>query len=188
MADYRYSAKIDHTEKTIELLYKTQYYAYSKLRILARLLIGLAMVVVALMVDIPTWGKGLLLLFGAWLLASKDFPAQTKADKALQERKAALPSMSYQFFGDRVLLSGEGSMNIPYKKFARLAEDKEYLYIFMSKDSVCMIDRATIKPQPDQDFMKFISDKTGLQWRREKSFLAMNFWDLRQMLKDRKEK
>jgi hypothetical protein len=36
--------------------------------------------------------------------------------------------------------------------------------------------------------MKFISIKTGLQWRKEKSFLAMNFWDLRQMLKDRKEK
>jgi hypothetical protein len=188
MATCRYSGKIDHTEKTIELLYKTQYYAYSKLRILARLLIGLAMVVVALTVDIPTWSKALLLLIGAWLLASKDFPAQAKADKALQERKAALPSMSYQFFGEYMLVSGEGSMEIPYKKFARLAEDKDYLYIFMSKDSVCMIDRATVKPRTTEELMKFISIKTGLQWRKEKSFLAINFWDLRQMLKDRKEK
>ena len=43
MSEIRYRAKIDHTEKTIDTLYRMQRYTYDKPRILLRLGIGLAM-------------------------------------------------------------------------------------------------------------------------------------------------
>ena len=188
MAAPKYRAKIDHTEKTILRLYKTQFYCYSKLYLLIRALIGFVLILIAAAVTMPTWLRAVLLLLGAWLVVSVDFPSQVRADRALQERKAALPSMRYEFFDDRLKLSGEGSMDIPYKKLTRLVRDEAYLYLFLSRDSVCMLDCATLKPEGTEDFMQFIAEKTGLNWQQRKSFLALNFYDIRQSLRDMRRK
>ena len=41
-----------------------------------------------------------------------------------------------------------------------------------------MVDRATIKPKSVEEFKEFLSQKTGLHWQSEKSFLAMNLADV----------
>ena len=188
MVDILYRAQIAHTEKTIERLYKTQYLAYEKLRFLLRILLGIAVAVAAILLHIPTWSKVLLLLLGTWLFASGDFPASVRADKALSERKASLPRMEYLFGADRVQLKGEGSMFIPYGKFTRLVEDTDYLYLFESRDSVCMLERSSVKPAPDTALMGFLAEKTGLQWRKEKAFLSLNVYDIRQIIRDARGK
>ena len=50
-------------------------------------------------------------------------------------------------------------MNLSFKKFARL--------IHMEK------------PENYEEFLKFIETSTGLKWQKEKSFLAMNLQDLK---------
>ena len=79
MAESFYHAKITHTEKTVEQLYKMQYYVYEKPRMLLRLLIGFGLVAATVAAGFPTWAKALLLLVGAWLLVSRDFPAAVRA-------------------------------------------------------------------------------------------------------------
>ena len=49
MADYLYRAKITHTEKTVEQLYKMQYYVYEKPRMILRALIGFGLVATAVL-------------------------------------------------------------------------------------------------------------------------------------------
>ena len=188
MADYLYRARIAHTEKTVEQLYKMQYYVYEKPRMILRAIIGFALVAAAVALTIPTWGKALLILFGAWLLVSRDFPAAVRADRALSERKAKLPDMNYGFGPDKVHLSGEGSMDLPYKKFTRLVEDKQYLYLFVSRNSVCMMEKASLKPADLMAFAAFLEEKTGLKWRAEKPFLSMSLYDLRRTLREMREK
>ena len=188
MADHLYRAEITHTEKTAEQRYKMQYYVYEKPRMILRALIGFGLVVAAVMSGLPTWGKALLLLLGAWMLVSRDFPAAVRADRALSERKAKLPDMSYGFGPDKVHLSGEGSMDLPYKKFTRLVEDARYLYLFVSRNSVCMMEKDSVKPDDIMAFAKFMEDKTNLKWRAEKPFLSMSIYDLRQALRDMRGK
>lgn len=184
MADVRYRAEIRHTEKTILRLYKTQYYAYDKLKLLLRCGLGAALILVAVLAAMPTWLRALGLLIGAWLVVSGDFPAQLRADKALEQRKAALPQMYYTFYGDHLMLSGEGRMDIPYTKLSRLAIDGEYCYLFVSRDSVCMLERASLKPADESGFLRLIAEKTGLVWRQEKGLLSLNLADLIQMFRD----
>lgn len=188
MADSLYRAKITHTEKTVEQLYKMQYNVYEKPRILLRLLIGFGLVVAAAAADFPTWVKALLLLVGAWLLVSRDFPAAVRADRALSERKAKLPDMRYSFGPESVHLSGEGSMELPYHKFTQLVEDRQYVYLFVSRNSVCMVEKDSVKPADIMAFAHFLEDKTGLKWRAEKAFLSMSIYDIRQALKDMRGK
>jgi hypothetical protein len=188
MAETLYRAEIRHTEKTVEQLYKMQYYVYEKPRMILRALIGFALVVAAVASALPTWGKALLLLLGAWLLVSRDFPAAVRADRALSERKAKLPNMNYSFGPDKLHLSGEGSMDIPYKKFTKLVEDRQYLYLFESRNSVCMMDKESIKPADIMGFAAFLEKKTGLRWQAEKSFLSMSIYDIRQAIRDMRGK
>ena len=184
-SDCRWRASITHTEKTVQRLYRTQYYAYAKGKILLRLGLGLALILTGVLAALPTWLRALLMLIGTWLAVSGDFPAQLRADRALQARRAALPSMRYEFYDDRVFLSGEGSMSLPYKKLSRLAEDRDYLYLFETRESVCMLERASLRPADERAFMKFIEEKTGLFWRREGSLLSIGLADLILMVRDR---
>lgn len=177
----KYSASIHHDSHTIELLYKTQYYAYDKLRIITRFIIGFALIAIALFLPLSLWLRGILLLSGTWLVSSSDFPAQVRADKVIQSRHNNFPEMHYDFHGGYFTVSGEGSMNITYDKVSRLIYDSGYMYIFMSRDSVCMID---IKTLDDVNaFMKFIEVVTNKEWHKEKSLLAFNIEDIKQMLK-----
>ena len=188
MAEFLYRAKITHTEKTVEQLYKMQYDVYEKPRMIVRALIGFGLVVTAVLSSFPTWGKALLLLFGAWLLVSRDFPAAVRADRALSARKAKLPNMSYGFGPDGVHLTGEGSMDLPYSKLTRLVEDRQYLYLFVNRSSVCMMEKDSLKPADLMGFARLLEEKTGLKWRAEKSFLSMSIYDMRQAFQDMRKK
>jgi len=188
MTDYLFFGKIDHNEQTIEELFKCQYYTYKKGKIITRLATGFVMVLLAVVLDLPMWGKGLLLLFGSWFLVSKSFRAQIRADRAMEARHGSLPQMQYKFYEDGFRVTGEGSAELKYGKIDRLVEDKQYLYVFMGPDSVCMIERESVKPQNAEELMKFLSDKTHLEWKKDKTILAMNLWDVVALFKERNGK
>ena len=79
-------------------------------------------------------------------------------------------------------------MTITYKKFQKIAYDREYLYLFVSANSICMIDRRTIRPKEDDlGLMKLIADQTGLSWQQEKSMIFFNFYDIKEMFSERKK-
>lgn len=177
----KYSAGIKHNAQTIELLYRTQYYAYDKLRIITRFIMGFVLIASALFISLPLWARGILLLIGTWLVSSTDFPAQVRADRVIQSRHNNFPEMHYDFHEGYFTVSGEGSMNISYEKISRLIYDASYMYIFMSRDSVCMIDIKTLNDT--EGFMKFIESVTGHEWHKEKSLLAMNIEDIKRIMK-----
>ena len=188
MDGWRYRGKISHTEKTVQRLYKTQFYTYSRLYSLIRMGIGMVLILAVFFASFPTWLRAILLLIGTWLVVSRDFPAQIRADRVLQARNASLPDMVYLFYDDRVVLSGEGEMSLPYERFTRLVRDGEYYYLFVSKDSVCMVDSSSVEPPEAEAFLKFTEEKTGLTWRREKPLLSMNLTEILEMFRDLRKK
>lgn len=177
---------VQHTPDTIQLLYKTEYYTYDTLRILSRFLLGAALIVGGLMMALPRVVQIPLLLAGCWLIVSKDFPAAVRADRALDTRKAALPMHICSFFENRVELTGEGSMRLDYQKFQRLIEDESYLYLFLGRQSVCMVEKDGVEGGSPEELKAFVAQRTGLSWQRNRSLLTMNLADLRQAVRDRR--
>lgn len=187
MASCRFYGKIEHTEDTITSLYRVQYHAFSKLQMLIWMAVGFAMIMVAAFAAIPLWAKTVLLLIGALVVTGVDFPAMVRADSVVEARRGNLPKMEYEFHKDAVKVSGEGSMSIAYKKIVRMAEEKNYLYLFMGRDSICMIEKASIKPNDLDEFKEFMAQKTGLTWQSEKSLLAFNLADVILAVRNKKE-
>lgn len=185
MEKFQYYGRIEHTEKTIMSLYRVQYHAYEKPQMLLWMAFGFALILIAAFSSLPGWARTVLLLIGAWLVISMDFPSQVRADRAVDARRGNLPKMEYEFHKDAVRISGEGSMSVPYKKIIRLVDDKSYLYFFMGKDSICMVDRATIKPKSVDELKEFLAKKTGLDWQSEKSLLALNLADVILLFRNR---
>ena len=58
----------------------------------------------------------------------------------------------------------------------------------MSKDSMCMIDKNTVKPKSVDELKEFLATKTKLDWLNEKSLLAWNLADVILMLRNRNNK
>lgn len=189
MADRaKFIGSVQHTEDTIQRLFKTEYRTYHQSRIFAQLAAGFVMAALALTVEMSRVLQAVLLLVGCLLMIGGDFPASVRADKAVDDRKGKLPGNVCSFFGGSMELSGEGSMRLKYDRFQRLVEDKGYLYLFLGSRSVCMIDKTTVKGGSVEDLKAFVAERTGLVWRRNRSFLTMNLTDLRQMLRDRRSR
>ena len=178
MSSCFYRANIEHDSKTIQDLYRTNYYTYYKSRIILRFCAGLLMIIICVAANLALWAKGLLLLVGAWLVSTPDF----MADKVLQARKN-FPVMKYEFLDEFINISGEGSMKIYYKNLQKLIRDEKNYYIFTARDSVCMINKASLTPNEQKNFQDFISARTGLRWQENKFFLAMNLSDLREIFR-----
>ena len=180
MTEYIYKAKIEHNKKTIESLFRTQYYAYEKTRILIRFIVGIALIIISVGVTLPIWLRGVLLLIGTWIVSSPDFPAQVKTDKVIQARKGNFPNITYEFYGDRIKLYDNNSYNknILYKELTRIIHDKKYFYLFLDKNSACMIDKESLLNQDSEKFMQFIENKTGITWHVQKSIFSINIKDI----------
>lgn len=184
----KFVGSIQHTEDTLQRLFKTEYRTYHQPRILAQLAAGFVMAALALTVEMDRILQAVLLLFGCLLMIGRDFPASVRADKAMDDRKGILPENICTFFGGCLELSGEGTMRLKYDRFQRLVEDNEYLYLFLGSRSVCMIDKTTVKGGTPEELKAFVAERTGLSWRRNRSFFTMNLTDLRQMLRDRRSR
>lgn len=174
----KYEGRIEHNSDTIRRLFKAAYDTYEIKKVMLRFLVGAALAILGLMGRFSLLVQGALLMVGCWLLVSRDFPSKCRADRALEARKQALPTIRSVFYDDRVELDGEGHMRVDYKNFQYLVEEKGYFFLFLGQDSACMIDEKTLKPDSREAFKTFLEEKTGLQWRETTSWLNMSLMDV----------
>lgn len=178
-----FEGRIEHSSDTIKRLFKAEYDTFELGKVILRFLIGAVLVIAGLTGGFSMIVQGMMLMAGCWLIVSRDFPAKCRADRALENRKAALPVITSRFSQDHVELDGEGHMKIRYEQFRYLVEEKGYYFLFMGRDAACMIDAKTLKPDSPEQFKQFVAEKTGLEWRETTSWLNMSLMDLIRMLK-----
>lgn len=177
-----YEGRIEHNSDTIRRLFKAEYDTYELKKVIFRLLTGAVLTIAGLIGTFPMVLQAMLLMAGCWLVVSRDFPSKCRADRVLEKRKQALPVIRAAFYENHVGLDGEGHMDLKYSEVQYLVEEKGYYFLFFSKDSACMIDGKTLKPDSAEDFKAFLSGKTGLEWRENTSWLNMSLMDLFRML------
>lgn len=186
-------AKIKHNKETIQTLFKVASHVYEKKRILLRLLLGAVMVIAGLVVRVSIIAQAFLFMIGAWLLVSKDFKATEQAEETIRVRGGSLPDISYIFTENAIEVRDKNAKNnkigrrIKYQQLKRIVEDAGYLYLFEDRDSVCMVDKKSIKEMKIEDLITHIEKRSGLSWEQDKSFFSMNLKEFLQMIKNAKK-
>lgn len=180
------TGEIAHTEKTIQRMFEVEYHTYEKLRMLSRAVLGGGLIVASVLINLHLILQGVLMLAGCWFLISPDFPADCRADQAFTARRGVLPIMKYTFTEQDITLRGEGVMQLGYDRIQYLVEDDGYFYLFLGKNSVCMVDKDTLVPASSDSLKTLLSEKTGLEWTRDRSLLSMNLQDILRALKARR--
>lgn len=185
----KFTGNIKHSTESIRQLYKVAYHVYNIRRIVAKMIGGAIFAAIGILGHLPTIGQVAFIMIGCWLMVSKDFPARCAADDALDVRKKRnqlLPQMVTTFFEDHAELQGEGKMKLQYREFDRLIEDDTYFYLFLRKDSACMIEKVSLYPGDCGEFKTFVAEKTGKEWREMKPWYLMSLYEIVKMFKDGK--
>lgn len=185
----RYEGQIIHTEESIIRMYKMSEEVYGIRKLVVRTFLGGALVVGAFVVQVSIAMQGIMIMLGTWLLVSRDFSAKCKAEQALEVRKKKrqkLPKMVTGFYENYAELKGEGCMKISYDQFQCLVEDEAYIYLFLGKDSVCMLEKQNFTPRIYEEFKVFMEKKTGVKWQERKAWFHMNLYELLNLLKGKR--
>lgn len=167
------TASMRHTEQTLRRLSKTQYDTFCFGRKAGQAVCGLILIGMGI-----AGGSAVLsvlcLFAGCWLCMNTDVPARVRADKVISSMNGRFPCTRYRFSAAQILLDAEEGGNeesprIPYASLIRLVEDEGYLYLYISKLSAYMIDKATISPDVSS-LKELIGQQSGLRWTRPTSF------------------
>ena len=181
----RFTGSGEYNEKTIQKVFRVEYFTYDRIKIITRACIGFALIAMTVFLQLSTLFVVACLAVGCWLIVCIDFPSKVKAEGVLQARNGAVTTVNLQF-GENAVKVVEGKQSYKYSAIDRLVTDGDYLFLFCDRQTAVMLDRRTLEPADERAFKQFIEEKTGKKWKGT-SLLLMNFQDLRQAMKDRKK-
>jgi hypothetical protein len=75
---------------------------------------------------------------------------------------------------------------MPYGMIQRVIEDKEYIYLWLTRATSYMIDKATLEPADQKAFKAFLEARTGLLTENTPSLFRINLGAVRRRLKNAK--
>ena len=122
-----------------------------------------------------------MMFIGAVILAAGNMNGKRRAERIIEALNGEEIKMSYSFHTDEVFgCVAQGNKSIyPYASLIRLLEDSEFFYLFTGKDQIFVIRKNTISSGRIEEFKKFMTQKTGLEWTKPVILFTLN---IRQLL------
>ena len=181
-SELKYTALMKHNAESIEKLVLMQYNSFQ----VRNKLVRVAFAFVMLVYGVVTAGKGLFtsylcLILGSMILAGLNVRPKSNARKLIAQMNGTFPSSEY-YFTDHGFRDSKDGKEIPYQKLIRLIDDKDFLYLYISKESAYMVDNRSVYGADGLKGLKtLIKEKTGLSWRKPSSFWTFNIYSLQEL-------
>ena len=114
----------------------------------------------------PEKPEGLLVLAGGCIMMmNTDMGARARARHTLKVLRGYIPRMEYTFGeNDFRGVTDREDNTFEYQSIIRLVDDRKFLYLFQSKESAFMVDKATVEPKGCRELKEHIAQKVGLNW------------------------
>ena len=166
MATYR--VKMQHSEESLIMLARKQYDVFSQKNKFIRTLITCVAIFVGV-INFEQWWGMLLTAYGCFMSTSTYAQANytaRKLAKQIRERGMSFPASEYIFrknYMEIIILpirEDEENEQLKYKDLVRIAEDREYFYLFPNEYGGYMIPKDQLNGQVDA-FRDFMEKATG---------------------------
>ena len=175
MAKYR--AKMQHSQATIYKLVQTQYDTFQFHKKLIHIAIAMGLILYGLYADQTMYTPMFALFVGCVMLANLNAYPRSQAKEVLKIMGGNYPTSDYVFGADSFTFNAEAEP-VPYRKIIRLIEDRDYLYLYVSKQSAYMVDKRTVSGGSVADMKTFLAIETLQKWSRPANILNFRFRDL----------
>ena len=178
-----YTALMKHNAETIEKLVLMQYNTFQLKNKIAMIIISIELIVYGVF----TFSTGMItsylcLFLGCVMIAGLNVRAKSNAKKIIAQMNNNFPSSQY-YFSSTGFRDSEKGKEIPYQKIIKLIDDKQYLYLYISRESAYMVNNASVYGEGGLSGLKNLtSDKTGLKWTKPSSFWSFNIHTIRELL------
>ena len=168
-----YTAEMPHSEKSIHLYAARQYDFFQKKQKCLVVLLSFLLIVAGLLIGADAWQGALLLLAGCVAVTNLYAAPKHAANAVVKKFNGALPVIRYRFHADHVDIS-TSPVPVYYDALTLLAEDKNYLYLFLTPQTGYMIDKALVTGSGGYDGLAEMLEQASKTKIQHASGLNMN--------------
>ena len=174
---------MQHDESTVRRLSKMQAATFSTGQRILLLSVSSALILLGfgLIYDFGRPFRYVLLAFGCILIVNIGVLSDLKAEKtlsAIQKQGGEYPCTKMIFTEHSIQVTEKGSKphTVKYADLYHLAEDKEFCYLFLTREAAYMVPKGQINNLPV--FMVFLEKTTGKSFTKPRNLLAFRLKDL----------
>lgn len=177
-----YTAVMKHNAETIEKLVLMQYNTFQLKNKIVMAIISIAFIVYGVF----TFSTGMItsylcLFLGCVMIAGLNVRAKSNAKKIIAQMGNRFPSSQY-YFTSTGFRDSEKGKEIPYQNIIKLIDDRQFLYLYISRESAYMVNNASVYGEGGLAGLKNLtSEKTGLKWTKPSSFWSFNINSIRDL-------
>ena len=164
------TAKMAHSKESVELMCITQYNTFEFGKKIALLVISAALIVFGVVARVSTSISLVCIMIGCFMLTGRNTVAKSRADAVIKQLGGQLPVFNYSF-GPTKFSFNPDTEPVSYTSFSRLAEDSDYLYMFLQNRAAFMVQKNTVSGGSVNDLKELISRKSGLSWKQPVTLL-----------------
>lgn len=171
------TAKMAHSKESVELMCITQYNTFEFGKKIALLVISAALIVFGVVSRVSTSISLVCIMIGCFMLTGRNTVAKSRADAVIKQLGGQLPVFNYSF-GPTKFSFNPDTEPVSYTSFSRLAEDSNYLYMFLQNHAAFMVQKNTVSGGSVNDLKELIARKTNLTWKQPVTFLNFSLKNL----------
>ena len=174
---------MQHNESTVRQLSRIQYATFSAGERILLLLISLLLILLGfgLLYDFGKPFRYVLLALGCILIVNTGVLSDLKADKtlsAIKKQGGEYPCTKMIFTDSSIQITEKGSKShqLNYADIYHLVEDKEFCYLFLTREAAYMVPKEQIVNLPA--FMDFLEKTTGKTFTRPRNLFTTRLKDI----------
>ena len=162
----KYQASIQHNEISVIGFAKAQFLLFQNRRRIAQMLIGVGLLIYGAVLPEQRALSLILIISGCLVLMDLPYVPRRTARQILNSSQIS-GEVHYEFTDARIKVqAGENETETSYNKICRLAEDKDFFYLFLNKGMAYTIAKDALDPDDSEGFHELLEQKTGLFWEK----------------------
>ena len=179
-----FSGRAVYNEDAVKAFCRVQYAAFKKRNQLTFILLGIALIVLAVCGVISGTLSIVVGAVGCWVLTLPGVVSKSDADKLIAAMDGSFGASKYSFDDKGFdIVAGNETNRLGYDNMIRLIEDESYFFFFAAPQLAYIVEKKTLNPHDTEKFKAYTSRRVGLEWTRSRPWYSVS---VKGLISDRK--
>lgn len=170
-----FTGKATYNEDALNAFCKVQFAAFRRSMQVFVVLLGLALVVLAVC-GVVSGGVSIIIgALGCWIITLPGVFPKSDADKLIHAMNGKFSTSVYSFDDKGFdIVVGKDTNHLGYDNMIRLIEDDYYFFFFATPKLAYIVEKMSIRPEGTEKFKSYVSRRVGLEWTKARPWYSVN--------------